>query len=347
VLHAGDSPGWMDAATIIPWEVYVHTGDTKVLTDNFDMMEKLVGWYRSQAVGGLTSNIKGYGDWLQPYAKNQKGDTPFALLGTAFYARSAQILADSARVLKRDEAAKRYADEAAMVRQAFFTNYFDANGKLQNAPETQTAYVLAIAFDLIPQDAQQQAATNLVRLIGEADGHLRTGFLGTPRIASVLDKTGYSDIAFNLLFQETYPSWFYPINQGATTMWERWNSYTRDKGFGSASMNSFNHYAYGAIGQWMYERVAGLAPDPANPGYKHFFVRPLIGGPLDSARAELETPYGRASSAWVKQNGIIVMNVVVPPNTTATIEFPDHRKPETVTAGKYRFSMDTNQAASH
>jgi alpha-L-rhamnosidase len=347
VLHAGDSPGWMDAATIIPWEVYVHTGDTNVLADNFAMMEKLVGWYRSQAVGGLTPNIMGYGDWLQPYAKNQKGDTPFALLGTAFYARSAQILADSARVLKRQDEAKRYADEAAVVRQAFFTNYFDANGKLQNAPETQTAYVLAIAFDLIPQDAQQQAATNLVRLIGEADGHLRTGFLGTPRIASVLDKTGYSDIAFNLLFQETYPSWFYPINQGATTMWERWNSYTRDKGFGSASMNSFNHYAYGAIGQWMYERVAGLAPDPANPGYKHFFVRPLIGGPLDSARAELETPYGRASSAWVKQNGIIVMNVVVPPNTTATIEFPDHRKPETVTAGKYRFSMDTNQAASH
>jgi alpha-L-rhamnosidase len=347
VLHAGDSPGWMDAATIIPWEVYVHTGDTNVLADNFAMMEKLVGWYRSQAVGGLTPNIMGYGDWLQPYAKNQKGDTPFALLGTAFYARSAQILADSARVLKRQDEAKRYADEAAVVRQAFFTNYFDANGKLQNAPETQTAYVLAIAFDLIPQDAQQQAATNLVRLIGEANGHLRTGFLGTPRIASVLDKTGHEAVAFNLLFQETYPSWFYPINQGATTMWERWNSYTRDKGFGSASMNSFNHYAYGAIGQWMYERVAGLAPDPANPGYKHFFVRPLIGEQLNSARAELETPYGRASSAWAKHNGKIVMNIVVPPNTTATIEFPDHRKSETVTAGTYRFSLDTKLATWH
>jgi alpha-L-rhamnosidase len=334
----GDSPGWIDSATIIPWEVYVRTGDTSVLAENFVMMEKLVGWYRSQAVNGLTPKIKGYGDWLQPYAKNKKGDTPFVFLGSAFYARSAQILADSARVLKHQDEAKRYADEAAAVRQAFFNYYFDASGKLQNAPETQTAYVLAIAFDLIPKDAQEKAAANLMRLIGEADGHLRTGFLGTPWIANALDKTGHQNVAFNLLFQETYPSWFYPINQGATTMWERWNSYTRDKGFGDVEMNSFNHYAYGAIGQWMYERVAGLAPDPANPGYKHFFVRPLIGEQLDSACAELETPYGKASSAWVKRNGKVTLDVVVPPNTTATIEFPDHYKPQEVVAGTYHFT---------
>jgi len=337
----GDSPGWMDAATIIPWNVYVRTGDISVLADNFAMMEKLVAWYRSQAVGGLTPKIKGFGDWLQPYAKKLTGDTPFALIGTAYYAHSAQILADSARVLNRQDEAKRYADEAASVRQAFFNYYFDPSGRLQNSPETQTAYVLAIAFDLIPKDAQQKAAANLVRLIGDAGGHLRTGFLGTPWIESALDKTGHDDVAFDLLFQETYPSWFYPINQGATTMWERWNSYSRDKGFGDASMNSFNHYAYGAIGQWMYERVAGLAPDPASPGYKHFFVRPLIGPQqLDSARAELETPYGLASSGWIKQQGKVAMDVVVPPNTTATIEFPDHRIPEIVEAGTYHFQVN-------
>jgi alpha-L-rhamnosidase len=121
-------------------------------------------------------------------------------------------------------------------------------------------------------------------------------------------------------------------------MWERWNSFTREGGFGNASMNSFNHYAYGAIGQWMYERVAGLAPDPANPGYKHFFVRPLIApSQLNSARAELDTPYGKASSGWVKRQGGVAMDVVVPPNTTATIEFPDHRAPETVAPGTYHF----------
>jgi alpha-L-rhamnosidase len=338
-LRDSGSPGWMDAATIIPWEVYVRTGDAGVLADNFSMMEGLVAWYRSQAVEGLTTDIKGYGDWLQPYAKDRKGETPFPLLGTAFYAHSAQILADAARVLKRDREAKRYADEAAAVKRAFFEHYFDADGKLQNAPETQNAYVLAVAFDLIPEDAKGRAAAHLVRLIGEAGGHLRTGFLGTPFILSVLDETGHDDLAYELLFRETYPSWFYSIDQGATTMWERWNSYSRDKGFGDAKMNSFNHYAYGAVGRWVYERVAGLAPDPANPGYKHFFVRPLVRKQLSSARAELETPYGRASSVWVRRNGKVEMDVVVPPNTTATIEFPGDRKPERVAAGTYHFEF--------
>jgi alpha-L-rhamnosidase len=339
VMRDGNSPGWMDAATIIPWEVYVRSGDASVLAENFEMMEKLVRWYRSQSTNGLMPRIRGYGDWLQPYANNREGETPFPLLGAAFYAHSAQILAEAARVLKRDEYAKRYADEAAAVKLAFAQEYFDADGKLKNAPETQTAYVLAIAFELLPQEARLKAATNLVRLVKDADGHLRTGFLGTPHIARVLDETGHGELAYDLLFQETYPSWFYPINQGATTMWERWNSYTRDKGFGDASMNSFNHYAYGAIGQWMYERVAGLAPDSAQPGYKHFFVRPLPGKQLDWARAELQTPYGRASSAWAKRNGRIIMDVVVPPNTTATIEFPRDRKSETVSAGSYHFEL--------
>jgi alpha-L-rhamnosidase len=122
-------------------------------------------------------------------------------------------------------------------------------------------------------------------------------------------------------------------------MWERWNSYTREKGLGNVAMNSFNHYAYGAIGRWMYERVAGLAPDPGAPGYKHFFVRPLIGKQLDSARAELETPYGKASSAWTRRDGKVSMDIIVPPNSTATIEFPDGQKSETVAAGKYHFGL--------
>ena len=340
------SPGWMDAATIIPWDVYVRTGDTGVLADNYEMMEKLVGWYRAQSVNGLLPDIKGYGDWLQPYPKNmdssgkpdKKGDTPLPLLGAAFYAHSAQILADSARVLDRSDDAKRYSDEAATVRGAFVNEYFDSSGKLQNAPESQTAYVLAIAFDLLPTELKAKAGENLVRLVREADTHLRTGFLGTPFLAQALDETGHGDVASELLFQETYPSWFDPIDQGATTMWERWNSYTRDKGFGDVSMNSFNHYAYGAIGQWMYERLAGLAPDPASPGYKHFFVRPLIVKQLDSARAELETPYGKAVSAWEKKDGKVEMDVVVPPNTTATVEFPDGRAAQSLAAGAHHLS---------
>ena len=339
VLFGGDSPGWMDAATIIPWEVYVRSGDASVLSENYNMMERLVGWYRSQSTNGLLPKAGGYGDWLQPYGNGTGGQTPLPLIGAAFYAHSAQLLGEAARVLKRGEDARRYADEADAVKRAFANQYFDASGKLKNAPETQTAYVLAIAFEMLPQDARAGAAANLVRLVKEADGHLRTGFLGTPHLTRALAETGHGDLAYDLLFQETYPSWFYPINQGATTMWERWNSYTRDKGFADAAMNSFNHYAYGAIGQWMYERVAGLAPDPAQPGYKHFFVRPLPGTQLDWARAELQTPYGRASSAWAKRNGKVIIDVVVPPNTTATIEFPGPRQPETVSAGSYHFEL--------
>lgn len=341
----GRSPGWLDAATFIPWEIYVRTGDIGVLEENYAMMQKLVGWYRTQLVNGLLPEIKGVGDWLQPFPKVKqkdvrKGDTPTSLIGAAFCARSAQILADTARVLKRDADAKRDVEEAAAVKDAFFKYYFDDSGKLQNAPETQTAFVLALAFDLVPLKLKPKASAQLAQLVRDADGHLRTGFLGTPHITRVLDENGYADLAYELLFQESYPSWFYPINQGATTMWERWNSYTRDKGFGDAKMNSFNHYAYGAIGQWMYERIAGLAPDPENPGYKHFFVRPLIGGPLDSARAEIETPFGRAVSAWKRQDGKLTLDVVVPPNTTATIEFPDNRPPQTVNAGTHQFRLN-------
>lgn len=336
-----DSPGWMDAATIIPWNVYVRTGDQDVLADNYEMMDQLVGFYRKKTKKHLIPKISGFGDWLQPYAKDNKGDTPLAYLGSAFYAYSVQILADTAEVLGKTADAKQYGAEATTVKKAFGEYYFSKDGTLQNTPETQTAYILAFEFNLIPTALQEKAAMNLVELIEQADGHLRTGFLGTPYIAQVLDETGNADQAFSLLFKETYPSWFYSINQGATTMWERWNSYTLEDGFNPEGMNSFNHYAYGAIGQWMYERIAGLEPDPDHPGYKHFFVRPLVGGPLTWARAELETAYGTASSGWKKTGRKLKMEVVVPPNTTATIEFPNGRKSEQVGAGVHHYTLDS------
>ncbi|HEY8902442.1 MAG TPA: family 78 glycoside hydrolase catalytic domain [Chthoniobacterales bacterium] len=342
----GDSPGWMDAATIIPWEVYVRTGDTRILADNFEMMQNLVGWYRRQAVGGLLPKVGGFGDWLQPYGKTLKGDTPLPLVGDAYYARSAQLLANAAHVLGKEDDARNYEAEAAKVREAFTRQYFDDDGRLKNAPETQTGYVLALAFNLIPSELKARAAAHLAQLVREAGTHLRTGFLGTPYLTRALEENGYAELAFDLLFQESYPSWFYPIDQGATTMWERWNSYSRENGFGDATMNSFNHYAYGAIGQWMYERIAGLAPDPEHPGYKHFFIRPLIAPQLDSASATLDTPYGSASSEWTRKGRGVEMSVVIPPNTSATVEFPDGRKPQTLEAGAYRFAIGIESGGS-
>ncbi|MFC7335948.1 family 78 glycoside hydrolase catalytic domain [Haloferula chungangensis] len=339
VFAGPDSPGWMDAATIIPWNVYVRTGDKEILSENYQMMEGLVGFYRKKAKNHRIHKISAFGDWLQPYAKDNKGNTPFELLGTAFYAYSTQILADSAKVLGKTADAEKYQTEAKAVKQAFATHYFDEQGKLKNAPETQTAYILAFEFNIIPEKFMKGAEKNLLRLINEADGHLRTGFLGTPYIAQVLEETGNPEVAFDLLFKESYPSWFYSINQGATTMWERWDSFTLKDGFHPEGMNSFNHYAYGAIGQWMYERVAGLAPDPTQPGYKHFFVRPLPGGPLTSASATLETAYGTASSSWALTGRTLEMNVRVPPNTSATIEFPNGREKENVGPGIHRYRL--------
>ena len=335
----GGSPAWMDAATIIPWEVYVRSGDLELLSDNYEMMERLVGWYRGQSKEGLIPKVGGFGDWCQPYSETRYGDTPLPLVGSVFYAHSVRILADSARRLGKQSDVEKYAMEADAVKKAVGEYYLDAEGLLQNAPETQTAYILLLEFDLVPAPLKAKAASHLLRLVGDADGHLRTGFLGTPFLTHVLDRAGYSDAASSVLFKETYPSWFYSINQGATTLWERWNSFSHADGFGDAGMNSFNHYAYGAIGNWMYERIAGLAPDPEHPGYKHFFIRPLIIPQLDWARAELETAYGKASSGWRKEKDGVVMDVVIPPNTTATIEFPNGRLPETVDAGTYRFKL--------
>ncbi len=322
-LDPGGSPGWGDVAVVGPWEVYVRTGDLRLLRDNYEMMAKWTAAYEREAKNFIVRR-PGFGDWLQPYpeTKNSRSDTPLDLIATAYFGRCTALMAKAAKELDRTEDVAKYEAMHEQIRQAFSTEYFDEKGRMKSKYETQTGYLLAIAFDLLTPPLQEPAVENLLLLIEKADGHLRTGFLGTPLLAPQLDQLGHSDLAYDVLFKETYPSWFYSINQGATTMWERWNSYSHKEGFGSASMNSFNHYAYGAIGQWMYERIAGLAPDPKNPGYKHFFLQPNPGGPLESASASLETPYGQAFCGWEKESDGLVVTAIVPPNTTATFKPP-------------------------
>jgi alpha-L-rhamnosidase len=323
------SPGWGDVAVASPWDVYVRTGHRRVLEENYDMMAKWTAAYEGQAKDFIVDR-KGYGDWLVPYGKG----TDKGYIATAYFGRCAATMEKAATVLGKQDEAARYAKLHADVRAAVSKKYFDGTGKLHK--ETQTAYLMALGYDLLEPGLREGAVANLLEVIEKAGGHLGTGFLGTPLIALVLDKEGHSDVSYKVVFKETYPSWFYSIHQGATTMWERWNSYSHDKGFGNAGMNSFNHYAYGAVGQWMYERIAGLAPDPERPGYKHFFIQPNPGGPLRSARAELETPYGRAASGWEKKGRSLVIRAVVPPNTTATLVVPAQgaRKPTVLSAGR-------------
>lgn len=325
-LNQNASSGWGDACVIVPWELYFRTGDINVLEENYDMMLGWLDYYASKANNHIVSMFS-FRDWLQPFpqphddaGRMRRGDTPADFVSTAYYARSIELTMRSAKVLHQEEDVTRLLKLHNQVKEAFEDEFFDEDGRVKFEIETQTEYLMAIAFGLLSEEKEQQAIQHLKRVIAECDNHLRTGFLGTPLLPFVLDELGEIDLIYSILFKETYPSWFYSINQGATTMWERWDSYTHKDGFHKDGMNSFNHYAYGAIGQWMYERVAGIKPLKA--GYKEILIAPVPGGPLTSAAASYESPYGKVISSWKIVNGVFELTTTVPPNTTAKIVIP-------------------------
>ncbi len=315
------SAGWGDVCTIIPWKIYFRTGDTTILEENYETMKAWVAYHQASSKNNI-SRMGFFADWLQPYPENgnTKGDTALNLIGTAFFARSAKLTAQTAKVLGKTDEYNTYMKLYQSVAKAFDNKFFDASGKIKEVPETQTSYLLPLAFDLVPEAKKKNVQENLIRKLSEANNHLRTGFLGTPLLSQVLDDMGRTDLIYTLLFNETYPSWFYSINQGATTIWERWNSYSKADGFNEQKMNSLNHYAYGAIGEWIYERIAGIAP--LEPGYKKIRIAPKTNEKLTSAAASLNTTYGAVASSWKIEKGIFSIDVTIPANTTAEIIIP-------------------------
>ncbi|MBC7915132.1 MAG: alpha-L-rhamnosidase, partial [Pyrinomonadaceae bacterium] len=219
---------------------------------------------------------------------------------------------------------RKYNDLLENIKEAFLKEYLTPNGRLVSG--SQTAYVLALNFDMLPEHLRNQAADYLVNNIKSYGNHLSTGFLGTPYLCHVLTRFGHNDMAYNLLLQETYPSWLYPVKMGATTIWERWDGIKPDGSFQNASMNSFNHYAYGAIGDWMYRVMAGLDTDESGPGYKKVIISPQPGGKITHASAKLETQYGLTISEWKIENGVFKLHVVIPSNATALIRLPGAAK---------------------
>ena len=314
------SSGWGDVCVIIPWKIYYRTGDKRILKENFEMMKKWVQYHIESSKDNI-SQMNSFGDWLQPFPENGKnrGDTSTSLVGTAFFANAANLTAKAAKVLGKDDEFKTYTALNKNVAKAFEKQFFE-KGKVKGVTETQTSYLLALAFDLISEQNKENAKKHLLDKIADAETHLRTGFLGTPLLSEVLDATGEFDIMYQLLFNETYPSWFYSINQGATTVWERWNSYTKEKGFNAQPMNSLNHYAYGAIGQWMYERIGGIAPLEA--GYKTIRIAPIPKSPLTSASTTLNSPFGEVVASWQIKGDEFQLSIVVPPNTSAKVIIP-------------------------
>jgi len=323
-LSGGGATGWADAGIVIPWTLYLAYGDTRILETQYESMKAWIGYMQDRAGDDLIwDGDFHFGDWLA-YATD-RSDYPGAttdkdLIATAYFAYSTSLLQRIASVLGKGDDAARYGALLEDVRQAFRKEFITANGRM--ASNTQTAYALALSFGLMPNGQGAQAAGRLARDVRVFGNHITTGFLGTPLLCHSLSEHGYVDVAYDLLNQDTYPSWLYPVKMGATTIWERWDGIKPDSSFQDAGMNSLNHYAYGAIGDWLYRVVAGLEADPDEPGYKHIRIQPQPGGGLTHARATLNTMYGVAASAWEFVDGQFRLDVTVPPNTHATVRLP-------------------------
>jgi alpha-L-rhamnosidase len=314
----GGNAAWAEAGIICPWVVYQKYGDACILEENYPAMARYIA-YLEKTSDNLIRPDTNYGDWLSPEATNPAwAATPCDLIGTAYFARVAALMGDIARILGKTADAKRFTSLHAKIVAAFNRHYVTRDARI--AGDTQTAYLLALGFDLLPENQRPAALAHLERTLKRRNNHLCTGFVGTPLLCPVLTRFGRTDLAYKLLFNDAYPSWLFPVKNGATTMWERWNSWTPDKGFGEVGMNSFNHYAYGAIGEWLYATVAGISE--LAPGFKKILLRPQPHNKLTHASATLNTPYGIVSSAWKRTKKTFTWTVVVPPNTTATVVPP-------------------------
>ena len=335
VLGNAGACGWADAAVIIPWTMYAYFGDIRILAEQYPSMKRWVDYIRSVAQDGVLFNSGfHFGDWLALDAKEGSsfGATPNDLTATTFYAYSTELLAKSAEVLGKQDEAAEYKELHRKIKEAFGREFFTPTGRI--AARTQTSCILALQFGLCPPHAKQRTVDTYVKLLEENTNHLTTGFLGTPFACRVLADNGRLDLAYELLFKTDFPSWLYQITKGATTIWEHWDGLKPDGTMWSADMNSFNHYAYGAVYDWVFTDVAGIDTDgPA--GFKNIVLRPLPGGPLSWVECVYESPYGTIYLRWEKTGKGLKVDVKVPPNTTARLVLPETEK--VLGSGTYSF----------
>jgi alpha-L-rhamnosidase len=312
----GGAPAWGDAGVIVPWTIYRTYDDTRIVERHYDAMARWMEYLYRANPDLIRKNRMGnnYGDWLSP-----KGDhTPKHLLATAYWAYDAKLMAEMAEATGRQEDAEEYRDLNERIKAAFQAAYVSPDGRIEG--DTQTCYLLALHMELLPEELRSAAAEHLVRTIEREDWHLSTGFVGVGYLCPVLTEAGYTDVAYRLLENETYPSWGYTIRNGATTIWERWDGWTEEKGFQSPNMNSFNHYSLGSVGEWLYRYVAGI--DLGEPGYGRIVIRPRLGGNLTHASGAYDSVRGRISSSWKIEDNQFVLETLIPPNTTATVHVP-------------------------
>lgn len=321
---AAPSAGWGDVAVIVPWTMYKVYGDKRILETQYPSMKAWVEYIRKKAGDSyLWKGGSKYGDWLFYHPPVNSHTTPDGytepdFIATAFYAYSTSLLAESARELGRNDDAKYYTDLFEKIKNVFNHEYVTPAGRV--GTNSQTSYILALKFNLLPEELRQKAADFLAEDIRSRGNHISTGFLGTPFICHILSDYGYSNIAYDLLMQKTYPSWLYPVRMGATTIWERWDGQKTDSTFQDKGMNSFNHYAYGAIGDWMYRVSAGI--ETSGYGYRDLIIQPHPAKQLEYSKASFESSYGTVESGWARKDGVVTVSAVVPPNSRARIILP-------------------------
>ncbi len=329
------STAWADAATIIPWELYKKFGDISVLEDQYESMKAWVDYMVHHSKERfIFDHGFHFGDWLSfaeymnyDYAAPDYGfagaHTDKDLIATAYFYWSTNILSQTADILNQTEDSRYYASLLPHIQDAFEKEFVTETGRLSS--NTQTAYAISLHSKILPKRYRESALRRLEQDIHRL-GHLTTGFVGTPILNNTLSENGCSEAAYRLLFNDRYPSWLFPISRGATTIWERWDGIKPDGSFQTVGMNSFNHYAYGSVGDWLYSYVAGLQADIHQPGFKHFSVRPCLSPMLDWVDLKFESPYGPIRIHWELVKNCFQLEVEVPPNTTASINVPNKRQ---------------------
>lgn len=311
------APGWGDAGVIIPWRMYQRYGDVDVLHRHYAGMVRWIDLIERSNPSLLREHAvnSNWGDWL-----GLGKATPKALVATAYWAHITAIMAKVARMLVRRQDEARFQALARDIGAAFRRAFLQADDRL--AGDSQTAYLMALAFDLVEPGQRERIASHLLRTLHEADGHIQTGIHGIRFICPILSEIGASDQAYALLLMDTYPSWGFSIRNGATTIWERWDGWTPERGFQDVAMNSLNHYALGAIGEWLFARVAGIDADDAGPGYRRIRLRPLPTAALGWCRASYRSHLGLIRSGWQCTGTKVDWRVEVPANCTAGVELP-------------------------
>jgi alpha-L-rhamnosidase len=342
---AGGAAGWADAVVIVPWTLYQIYGDTAILEQTYDACARWIAYMERDSTD-LIRPAEGFGDWLSITA-----ETPKDLIGTAYFAYSAGLMSEISTVIGRADDARHYADLSSRVREAFRGRFVRGGGRIEG--DTQTGYVLALFTGMLDEDERPLAAERLAQDILERNVHLSTGFLGTPWLMPALTDNGQLDLAFRLLLQDTMPSWLYPIRHGATTMWERWDSWTESQGpvrlhitpGRAGRMNSFNHYAYGCVGDWLYRVVGGI--ECAAAGYAKVRIQPIPGGGITWAKCAYESVRGRIACDWSVEDGRLRVAVEIPANVTAEVRLPQRegKAVHHVGSGRHDFDVALDHSA--